>query len=264
MSAFLALVSASFRREAHHRSQMMMRIVGTLIEILARISIWHAVYAGRGAVDGISIGQMIAYALIGGTLLSSWDATMIVRDIGTTIRTGAIGSSLLRPASYPMMLMAEQLGTRLFDWLFISVPVIVIMGLIYGLQPPASLPHALLFIGYLAVSVVIVMLTATLVGLFSFWVFDAHSLEWFMRGLLAVLSGGLVPIWFFPGGLADVARALPFSWITYHPMAVYLGQHDLFWSVQHLLIGLGWVAALALAVTVVWSRACRQVVVQGG
>jgi ABC-2 type transport system permease protein len=108
------------------------------------------------------------------------------------------------------------------------------------------------------------MLSGILIGLFSFWVFDAHSLEWFMRGILAVLSGGLVPIWFFPKGLAEVAHVLPFSWITYHPMAVYLGERDLAASSLTLLAGGAWVLVLAGAVSFVWSRACGQVVVQGG
>ena len=264
MSAFIALVLASFRRETQHRLQSVMRIIGGLVEILARISIWQAVYAGRAAVGGISLENMITYALVGGTILSSWEATMIVREVGTTIRTGAIGATLLRPASYPLMLLAEQIGARLFEWVVIGLPVIVVMGAIYGMMPPASLAHGLLFFGYLAVSIAILMLTGILIGLFSFWVFDAHSLEWFMRGLLAVLSGSLVPIWFFPAGFGEVVHFLPFSWITYHPMAVYLGQRDLMTSLDYLAGGVGWAVLLALTVAFVWSRACRQVVVQGG
>ncbi|WP_377297356.1 ABC transporter permease [Rhizobium sp. SGZ-381] len=264
MSAFLALITAAFLREAEHRSRILMRILGGLVEILARISIWKAAFGGHGTLSGISLDEMITYSLIGGTILSSWDATMIVRDVGATIRTGAIGSSLLRPMHYPVMLLAEQIGVRLFDWLLISLPVIVIMGSIYGLQPPASLAHALLFVGYVVVSLAILMGFAILVGLLSFWVFDAHALEWFMRGLLAVLSGGLVPIWFYPQGLAEVAHALPFSWIAYHPLAAYLGQRDLAGDLLILAAGAGWAAVFAFAVAFIWSRACAQVVVQGG
>lgn len=264
MSAFLALIRASFQREVEHRSKMLVRILGGLIEILARISIWQAVFAGHGTMNGISLPQMITYALIGGTILSSWDATMIVRDVGTTIRTGAIGATLLRPVNYPVMLLTEQLGSRLFDWVMTSLPVIAIMGLIYGVQPPASLGHAILFLGFLAVSLAILMLSAILIGLFSFWVFDAHSLEWFLRGLLTVLSGGLVPIWFFPSGLAKVAYVLPFSWITYHPMAIYLGERDVMTGIGYLAAGMGWSVVLGGLVAFVWSLACRQVVVQGG
>ncbi len=50
-----------------------------------------------------------------------------------------------------------------------------------------------------------------------------------MRGLLAVLSA--VSFHLVLSGRFWRGRAfLPFSWITYHPMAVYLGQRDLMTS----------------------------------
>ncbi|MFB9953184.1 ABC transporter permease [Rhizobium puerariae] len=264
MSALLALMLASFRTEAMHRLQTFVMILGGLVEVFARISIWKAVYGGRADVDGVSLDQMIAYALIGGTLLSSWDSTAVVRDVGATIRTGAIASTLLRPASYPLMLLAQQLGARLFSMMAVSLPVILVMGLLYGLEAPASVPHGVLFIFYLALSTLILMLTGIIVGLLAFWVLDAHALEWLLRGLLAVLSGGLVPLWFFPAGLAGIAHALPFSWITYQPMAVYLGRLDFGASLAQLLIGVVWLCILGGIATLLWSRACRLVVVQGG
>ncbi|RDJ04915.1 hypothetical protein B5K05_22885 [Rhizobium phaseoli] len=106
-------------------------------------------------------------------------------------------------------------------------PVIILFSLLYGLLPPASFAYGLLFIGYVAVSTTLLLLISILFGLLSFWVFDAHSLEWFMRGFGALLSGGLVRLWFFPPVLAETAHVLPFAWITYDPMAVYLGQLDL-------------------------------------
>ncbi len=264
MNVAFTLIAASFRVESSHRLQTLMLALGSLIQVFARISIWSAVYGERTTVADISLDQMIAYALIGSTILSSGDSTGMVRDIGTTIRTGAIASTLLRPVGYPLMLLCEQLGARLFNMALVSFPVIVITAIFLGVEPPASALHGILFPFYLVLSILILMLTGTAVGILAFWVLDAHALEWFQRGLLAVFSGGLVPLWFFPPGLAEIANALPFAWITYHPMAVYLGQHDPGSALSNLGIGIGWLCLLAGLVALLWSRACRQVVVQGG
>ena len=188
------------------------------------------------------------------------DARLVELEDGGVLNVVELGS----PKSYPLMLLAEQLGVRLFNMAMVSLPVIVVMGMLYGLEAPATIPHGILFVFYLGLSMLILMLTGIIVGLLAFWVLDAHALEWFLRGLLAVLSGGLVPLWFFPSGLAEVAHALPFSWITYHPLAAYLGRYDLASSLANLLIGVGWLCVLGGVVTLLWSRACRQVVVQGG
>ncbi|MDF0699248.1 ABC-2 family transporter protein [Rhizobium sp. MC63] len=264
MRSFLAFAAAAVRQQAGYRAEILSMVLGALIEVFARISIWKAVYGGQHAVAGITLPQMIAYAIIGATLLSSWDAALVVREIGAAIRTGQIANSLVRPASFPLTLFAENLGPRLFNFAVVCTPVIVVFSLIYGLLPPASVAHGLVFIGYLAVSTTLLLLISILFGLLSFWVFDAHSLEWFMRGFGALLSGGLVPLWFFPPVLAEAAHVLPFAWITYYPMAVYLGQLDLVSSLAYLAVGLCWIAVLVGLIAALWSGACRRIVVQGG
>lgn len=264
MRSFLAFAVAAVRQQAGYRAEILSMILGAMIEVFARISIWKAVYGSQPAVAGVTLPQMIAYAIIGATLLSNWDAALVVREIGAAIRSGQIGSTLVRPVNFPLMLFAENLGPRLFNFAFVGAPVIAVFSLLYGLLPPASFMHGLLFVGYLAVSTTLLLLISIVFGLLSFWVFDAHSLEWFMRGFGALLSGGLVPLWFFPPVLAEFAHALPFAWITYYPMAVYLGQFDLISSFAYLAIGLSWAAALVGLIAVLWSGACRRVVVQGG
>ncbi|MBB2674357.1 UNVERIFIED_ORG: ABC-2 type transport system permease protein [Rhizobium esperanzae] len=264
MRSFVAFAVAAVRQQTGYRAEILSMVLGAIIEVFARISIWKAVYGGQHAVAGVTLPQMIAYAIIGATLLSNWDAALVVREIGAAIRTGQIGNTLIRPASFPVMLFAENLGPRLFNFAAVCTPVIIIFSLLYGLLPPASLAHGLLFIGYVAVSITLLLLISILFGLLSFWVFDAHSLEWFMRGFGALLSGGLVPLWFFPPVLAETAHVLPFAWITYYPMAVYLGQLDLVSSLTYLAVGLCWIAGLVGLIAALWSRACRRIVVQGG
>lgn len=261
---FVAFLISAFRMQAAYRSQVWALLFGVGLDVFARISIWRAVYGDATSVNGVSLPEMVTYAMFAAALFNGWDSTQLVRDIGESIRSGDVVNQLLKPYAYPMALFAQQVGTRLFYQLVIGVPVIVVMGLAYGIEPPASLGHGLLFIGYFVVSVVILMLIGIVFGLFAFWVLDAHSLEWFMRGFLAVMSGWLVPLWFFPPGFADIARLLPFSWIAFHPLAAYLGQMDLVEAGLMLLLGVFWVAALGWLIAFVWSRTCDRLIVQGG
>ena len=101
-------------------------------------------------------------------------------------------------------------------------------------------------------------------GLLAFWLLTAFSLEWFLQGLLTLLSGFLVPLWFFPPAAAGVIVHLPFSYLAYHPMAVYLGKLDVTATLTTLAIGIGWVGILTGIAAWLWSRAARRLVVQGG
>ena len=207
---------------------------------------------------------MITYGIVSAAILTSWDATQIVRDVGALIKSGEIASHLLRPMHYPLALLAEQVGRRLYDLLLIGLPGGLIASLLFGIEPPASPGHFLIFLGLAAVSILIVFAIGIIFALLSFWVLDAHSLEWFMRGLMVVLSGNLVPLWFFPSWLATLAGATPFAFVTYYPLAAYLGRYDPEGTVLLLLGGLAWVVALAGIIAGLWALLTRRLVVAGG
>lgn len=261
---FLAFAESAFRIQASFRAQLWAMLFGTAINVFARVSIWLSVFGHQTTVSGVELPQMVTYAIVATTLLSTWDASQMVRDIGADIRSGDIVNQLLRPYNYPASLFARQFGVRSFDMLAIGLPVIAFTGIFYGLQPPATAGHALLFLLYVALSLFILFALATIFGLLCFWVLDALALDWLLSGMLALLSGRLVPLWFFPASLAEIARFLPFSWITFYPMATYLGQMDLPTSGLYLLFGLGWAIVLVGIIGLLWSRARYRLMVQGG
>lgn len=261
---FLALASAGFRIEASFRAQFWFKLLSGVLNVIARVSIWQSVFLhGAGATD-ISLPQMVTYAILGATVFSTWDATQILREIGADIRSGNVVSHLMRPYGYPASLFARQLGVRAHDMLMIGLPVAVVMGSVYGFQPPASMGHAVLFILSLMLSLFLLFSLSIAVSMIGFWVMDMLAIEWFMRGTLALFSGGLVPLWFYPDAVASAVLYLPFAWITFYPLAIYLGQLDLVESLLHLVYGFGWAAVSAALVCVMWRAACRRMVVQGG
>ena len=105
---------------------------------------------------------------------------------------------------------------------------------------------------------------ATFVAMLAFWILTAFALDWFLRGIMAVASGAIVPLWFMPPPLAAALGYLPFAWVSYYPSAVYLGKLDLPEAGLHLVIGLVWLAVLGAFLAWLWSRARHRLIVQGG
>lgn len=261
---FLALASAGFRIEAGFRAKFWTLVIGGIINVTARVSIWQSVFQyGAGSTD-ISLAQMVTYSILEATLLTTWDVNQLVREMRADIVSGDVVNHLTRPYHYPVSLFARQLGVRLHETLMVGIPVIILMGAIYGLQPPASFGHAMMFAVSLALSIFLLFTIIIAVLMIGFWMTDFLTLEWLLRGTLAFFSGGLVPLWFYPDVIAGVIRHLPFAWISFYPLAIYLGQLDLMSSLLHLLYGFGWAAIMAFVVTLIWRAACRRMTVQGG
>ncbi len=261
---YLAFATSAFQTRLAYRGQVWARILGEFIEVSAKVAIWVAVYGGIASVDGVSLPQMITYAIIGAsiTTASSWE--WYVRRVGAHIKSGDIAVFLLKPVRYPAMLFAGECGQAGFTLISVTLPVVVVSTLLYGLLPPASVAHGVLFAGFWLLGFIILFLLATIAALLSFWLLTSFSLEWMLQALLAFLAGRVVPLWFFPEQAAAVFSYLPFAWVAFHPSAVYLGEVSTSEALVLLGIGALWALVLGAAVALLWYRAARRLVVQGG
>lgn len=261
---YLAFTATAFQARLAYRGEVWASLFGRLVEVLARIAIWTAVFAGTSRVDGVSLADMITYSLIAGTVLGAWDPAYLISEVGKAVRSGDVAIHLLKPFHYPLYLFAVEIGNLGFLLITSVMPIIVIIGLIYGFQMPESAAYGALFLAFWLLSFCIFFLLATAIGLLSFWIMDANALDWFLKGIMSFLSGSIVPLWFFPAALAGIAHILPFGWISYYPAAVYLGKLNMFDAGLALTGGIAWALVLAGAVSLLWSRARHRIVVQGG
>lgn len=264
-AAYANFTVNAFQTRLAYRNAVWAGAFGSLVFMFARIAIWVSVYgaASDAEVDGFSLPDMITYALLAGPLLY-WNFSRLINDVGTAVQTGDVAVFLLKPLHYPVYLLASHFGHFLFELLLIVLPIGVIVGLTYGLVPPASLMHGLAFLAFWALSFAMLFTLATLAGLLAFWLMTVFALEWFLASIMTLLSGGLIPLWFMPGWLAAIAGHLPFAWVSYYPAAVYLGKLEPGQILVYLAIGLAWLLALLVSLTWLWSRARHRLIVQGG
>jgi len=212
----------------------------------------------------VSLPEMITYTVLAGSVLSAWEWARLIQGIDLAVTSGDVCVFLLRPLRYPLYLLAIECGNLGFRLVTVVLPIVVTISFTYGLSAPASWFHAAAFLVFWLLSFSMQFLLTLLFGLLAFWLMTAFSLEWLLQGLFALLSGSFVPLWFFPSALSSIVRFLPFAWIGFYPVAVYLGKLTPAEMAVRLLLGLGWGLLLALAVAWLWRRATLRISVQGG
>jgi ABC-2 type transport system permease protein len=82
--------------------------------------------------------------------------------------------------------------------------------------------------------------------------------------LLELFSGLLLPISFFPGVFQRIFNLLPFEYISYVPMLIYLGKLDGSGLARAIAVQVFWVAVLLAIGSALWSWSSRKVTIQGG
>lgn len=262
---YRAFLISAFQTQLAYRAQAWASIFGDLVEVFARIAIWMSIFAVAGEkAGGVSLEEMITYTIIGSVLLGAWEWRLYLNVIGKQIKTGDVAVFLLKPLNYLLMMLFGELGTIGFRLMAVVLPVVGITGLIYGVEPPASFFHGVMFVAFLLLGFAILFLLATIAGLLAFWMMTVFALEWAMHAVMAVLAGTFVPLWFYPAPAAAIIEKLPIAYTTFHPNAVYLGKLDVDATLATFGIGCGWALILTLFAAWLWSRAQDRIVVQGG
>lgn len=266
MSAYFAFARSAFLSSLAYRNEVWANIFGKLVQVFARVAIWLAIYAGVGAtvVDGVSLQQMVTYALLGGIVMGATRHENVLNEIGRALKTGDVAIWLLKPLSYPLYLFANESGSFLYRLLTQVIPTIAVTALFYGMLPPESLFHGAMFLAYWALAFTLLFLMSAFAGLMAFWLMTSFSLDWMLGALMHLFAGLLVPLWFYPEPLATIARHLPFAWVAYYPNAVYLGRLSVGETWQYLGLGLFWVGLFLAGVAWLWHRAATRITVQGG
>ncbi len=270
LTAYAGAARAQIRTQLAHRGDFLLRVVGLLVQIYLLRLVWEAVYPASGTATAgggqrVPLDTQLAYttfAAVQNWLLGS--TSLAMSTLFGRVRDGSVALDLARPVAYPMQMLFTQAGAVLaaVPFAVLALPFAVLVG---GAQPPASAGAALVCAAALVPACLSALLLAVIVGMVSFWTTEVTGIFMIYDHTARFFAGALVPLWFMPGWLAALAWVLPFQTTTYTPVALYLGRIGGTGEVARaLVVQYAWAVALWLLMRLVWSRALRRVVVQGG
>jgi ABC-type uncharacterized transport system permease subunit len=245
-----------------YRVDLAFRVFGILLKVYLLNVIWTAVYAGRAVVDGIALRDLIAFITL--AQFQVWVMSPLIAEyIQERVSDGLIALDLARPVPFLGQLLAHQLGATAsyLPFVLLAVPLAFVLG---GFVPPASVSTGLIYLVSLALGYLVSVLMSMLLGLVSFWTVQTWGAIDIYDYTNQFFTGALVPLWFFPSWLRQVADLLPFQAQTFIPLSIYVGQVSAHEIPTALGIQVGWVVVLFAVVWVVWQRAMRRIVIQGG
>jgi ABC-2 type transport system permease protein len=262
VNPYISYFRKSFKKNSAYRSTVWLQIVASLIQVGIQVAVWTSLI-GSGSVDGITRDDMVTYVILNAAMFA-FILTSLFNDVDTRLRTGDIAIDIMRPIQYPLMVLADQLGRAAYRVVFVVIPIVVVSALVFGFAMPASIHAGVGFIAVLVLSLFISYSIGYLIALLSFWFLTTFHFNWAIGALTTLFSGAFLPLWFFPDGWARVAGLLPFQFLGFVPAATWMGQltgTDL-WST--IAVGTLWSGVLLSLTRLLWDRATRQLVVQGG
>ena len=238
--------------------------VGTnLVLMVASIFLWKAAYGGIGQVNSLQLHDLTTY-----TILSILLSSIFVCDVQDTIygkmRQGQIVTDFYRPIPLLACYLADDLGSALSNIANRVLPLFLFASLFFGIPLPASLTGFLLFIPSCLFSYAILWLLSALVGLVAFWVMELGNMGMVKDSIVRVLSGSIVPLWFFPEGIRNLSKFLPFQYTYQTPLGIYIGETGPGEALAAMAVQAVWTLLLFVLLTIFWKKTKTKTLIQGG
>ncbi len=236
------------------------RCVFFVILLLVLSALWDKVAAEQ-------LPGTLAYALPAGGLALYIGATeWVTLSLPAThlrleddIRSGGLEPHLLRPKSYLVQVLSQNLGAAFVRLTVLGITAMALLAASGRAWPPLEAFPRLLVLGVLGV--VVGVLLYALAGLMAFWARRVLPFQLVIQKLMFLLGGLYAPVTLYPPLMEGLAKVSPFAAHLYWPAAMTMTP-DLF------LVGLGWqvlwIGVLSAACLALWRAGLAKVLRRGG
>lgn len=250
-----ATIRIAWSKQLAYKFNFVLLVLGpVLVFFFIRYNLWSAIYQIEGitTLQGYRFQEMLAYqvwVMIVGFLGLGFNGMNLAEDI----RLGRISAYLIYPFGFWQFHACSFLA---FEWIQLLVSAVTLTGVaaMHWVQlSPGPLLQGLAFCFCVALFWFQINF---MIGILAFWLEETWVLRVMMVTLTQFFSGALIPLELFPNWLRQILNLLPFPYLTWVPVKVFMGQYtgDLIQAFGLILL---W-AALAFGCSAwLWRRGLK-------
>jgi ABC-2 type transport system permease protein len=263
--AYAAIFTARLKMLLQYRAAAWAGVGTQLFFGAALIAMRQAFYHSSATPPPLPEAQMITYSWLAQALfaLSPFTANPDP-EVRAMMRDGTVAYELARPLDLYTLWFVRNGANRLAPALLRCGPIFVLGMAFWGMQPPASLAAFVAFLLALTGAVALIAAWCTLITISLLWTISGDGISRIAPGLVAVLSGQILPLALMPDGLKPLLNFLPFTGMVDAPFGLWVGQRPVSELGAILLHQLAWTAVFVLVGRFLLAKGLKRLVVQGG
>ena len=251
-----------------YRANFICHLIGEIMAAFIMYFVWKAVFLSSDSETfmGFTMEDMVVYIFI--TFLTGY---MTYSDgafaVGEEIIDGSIAMRMIKPCSFEMCFLFQELGSRLISISMIFVPMVAGVEIYrYAVcgEVRFQIGYFLLYIVSLLLAYMISFYFNVCYGFMAFFFKNLWGTTLIKETLVSFLSGAIIPLAFMPSGLATVLNILPFASLSYTPVMIYMGMYSTSQILWSFGLQIFWVVVMYGVTKLIWRSAVRHLSVQGG
>jgi ABC-2 type transport system permease protein len=245
------------------RAHFIFTLISNLAYIVILYFLWKSIYGSSQMLNGMTFNQVFVYMTVTSSifvLFKTWLEWRVSRDI----ISGAITTQLTKPLDHQLMMLFDTFGRTLNNALVVTIPSLLVLFGIFRASITVGW-NVLFFCLSLPMACLLSLVIDYIVGLSSFYTESLWGISTTKEIIVLVLSGGLVPLSFFPEAIRNVLRYLPFQAIYHTPASILTGPSlSLVDYTSMLGIQAVWAVALLVISRLFFAQAVKAVTINGG
>lgn len=265
MTKYLTVYSLNLQEEFQRRASLVIERVRSLAIVLSLYFLWSSLLEDPSkSFLGYSRPQMLTYVL-GLAILRALVLTNRAFDLTWEIARGRLSAILLRPVhlfGYQLALDLSDKTVRVAAAVVeTAVLILIFQARLYWPQQPAHLAAALLAV---ALAVFLYYWIGLALASSGFWSAESIGFLWAASLMMEFCSGAFFPLDVLPDFWRGLLLLLPFPYLVYFPLNIYLERLSPSEIVQGLTLLVGWTIAFMVLVSFLWKRGLANYQAEGG
>lgn len=231
--------------------------VRAVIGMLIGYFLWTAVMPDKGTLFGYSKDLMVTYVLLAPLIFSIVFSTR-THEMAENINNGDLSLFLIKPFGYFKYWFSRDFGDKAMN---ISFCLVEFLLFILILRPNIFLQfnpvYLILFFISLMLGIVLHFFIGSLMSMIGFWSPEVWAPRFIFYTLVSFFAGSMFPLDILPEPIFNALKLLPFTYLQYFPIKIYLGQLTIMEILWGFTITLIWIGITYLTVRFVWNRGLK-------
>jgi len=264
MRKYLTLFGLSWQKQLEVRSDFLFERARSMAVLVSIYFLWSTLLEKQSDLMGYNRVELLTYVLIM-TLLRAWVLGCVSDRIPSEIATGKLSELLLRPISHMGYWATQDAAMKSLNIVF-AIPEVLVFSLL--MSAPFYLPHHALTTILFGLSVfggmVLYFQMSYMLGVMGFWGSQSWGPRFCFEVILEFCAGAYFPIDILPAAVQKIISALPFPYLVYYPLSIYLERLSPAALLSSFLHQAGWIALLAFLLNNFWKLGLRRYAAEGG
>lgn len=257
MKLLRASLSIKFQESMMYRENIIINFVFGLIPLLINILLWRAIYGSQHKIiAGYDYMQMITYFVLAFLIRNMTSAREVAVNLAEYIREGTLNNFLLKPTDFISFQFKLHFADKMVLLLNILLPFSIFIILTRNYLYFNS-SYLVVFLFSVFLSLVLNYIIYFILGILTIWLEEVSALLDLWDNIAAFFAGSIFPLTLLSDSMLRLVSFLPFKYMVFTPIDIYMGTlvgKDL---VENLLIQIVWICILAMVLKIIWTKAVK-------